>query len=447
MGDAVVTTQTPIPLQEDPEALIEEAWDRARRRRRQQRRAVFAGVAVVVLAAVAVVIATSGIARDPAAGGADGAGSGDTSGGVRYLYTRAVVPPNDFAIPGLEVAGGIVETWVGSDGSWRERVTMPAGRPGSVDMIIAGDGLFPPQANATSSFDGALTNPRDPGDGLFTAKQLRTLPSSTTSLAARLEQALAAQERRDLYAYVRPGPRRRATITRLWHEFLASRTDSILIAISDLEMSPLPARLLAPLARVARTLPNTRVSTVPDPRGGREVRITYGGSGYGGFVAAFDARSGALRQGTTGVVLAQAPVSGLRAIPASLTPIRSSVPTPPDITLEPAMVTATSALTLRLTLPAAKSTLARAPHLMAQMFGRTGADCTFWASRPPIARIPPGAITGGPHPLAIYRITPHAINRSTWCPGRYQLLVSTTNSSIAGDTVPRSFAAAYFDVP
>jgi hypothetical protein len=441
-----VTTQTPAPLQEDPEALIEEARDRARRRRRRQRRAVLAATALVALAVVAVVIASGGIARDRAAGGAGVAGSGETSGGVRYLYTRAVVPPNDLAIPGLEVAGGTVETWVGSDGSWRERATMPAGRPGSVDMIIAGDGLFPPQANATSSFDGALTNPRDPGDGLFTAQQLRTLPTSTTALTARLEQALGAQERRNLYAYVRPGPRRRATITRLWHEFLAARTDAMLIAISDLEMSPLPARLVPPLARVARSLPHTQVSTVPDPRGGREVRITYGRIGYGGFVVAFNARSGALRQGTTGVVVAQAPVSSLRAIPGSLTRIRSGVPSPPAITLKPATATAASALVLRLAVPAAKHAPARAPRLMAQMFGPTGPDCTFWASRPPVARIPDGTITRGSHPLAVYGITPHAVNRSTWCAGRYQILVSTANSTTAGAIVPRSFAAVYFTV-
>lgn len=440
MGDAVVTTQTPVPLREDPEALIEQAWDRARRRRRQ-RRAVLAGAALVVLTVVAVVIATGGVARDRAAGGAGVAGSGGTSGGVRYLYTRAVVPPNDFAVPGLAVAGGTVETWVGSDGSWRERATMPAGRPGSVDMIIAGDGLFPPQVNATGSFDGALINARDPGDGLFTAEQLRTLPTSTTSLTARLEQALGAQERRNLYAYVRPGPRRRATITRLWHEFLASLTDSMLIAISDLEMSPLPARRLPPLARVARTLPHTRVSTVPNPRGGREVRIAYGG-----FVVAFNAQTGALRQGTTGVVASQVPVSSLRAIPGSLRPIHSPVPSPPDITLTPATATAASSLTLRLVVPAARNTPAHAPRLMAQMFGRTGPDCTFWASRPPVARIPDGTTSGGPRQLAVYRITPHAVNRSTWCAGRYELLVSTANSSPAGVTVPRSFAAAYFTV-
>jgi hypothetical protein len=74
--------------------------------------------------------------------------------------------------------------WIGVDGSWRVRTVALAVPSQSVDMVAGGDGLFPPQANATASFNGASTNIRDPGDGLFTYGQVRSLPIDVARLRA-----------------------------------------------------------------------------------------------------------------------------------------------------------------------------------------------------------------------------------------------------------------------
>ena len=78
-------------------------------------------------------------------------------------------------------------------------------------MVVSGDGLFPPQANATAAINGAPTNMRDPGDGLFTARELDALPTNVSALKARLEQAVIALQLRNLDAYVGPGPHRSRT--------------------------------------------------------------------------------------------------------------------------------------------------------------------------------------------------------------------------------------------
>ena len=88
-----------------------------------------------------------------------------------------------------------------------------------------------------------------------------------------------------------------------------------------------------------------------------------------------------------------------------------------------------------------------APGMAAEMFGPTGPNCTFWASRPPLAQIPPGTVTQSvPGALAAYQITPNVIGRHTWCPGRYQLMISPSTTTPGHSSVPRSFAAIYFEI-
>ncbi len=292
-------------------------------------------------------------------------------------------------------------------------------------------------------------NPRDPGDGLFTARELDSLPVSVPALKARLEQAVIAQELRNLDAYVVPGPHRAPELTRLRPTFLAGRTTHMLFAISALDMSPLPSPLPGALYRVARALPGVRVTAARDGQGRGGVEVAGGG-----LALIFDPRTGALRsdttgtifdQGTAGTILAQGPVRDLDAIPRGLTPIRTTVPRPPATTLAPATGTRATTFTLRLAVPHSPTATQRPPALAAEMFGPTGPHCIFWLSPPPVVRISAGTITRRHHlTFATYRITPAAIGRRAWCPGRYQLMVTPLRGSPARMAVPRSFAAAYF---
>lgn len=440
-------TASPPPTQRgDPEALIEEAWQRARRRRRRRRLAAITGLLIVGIGALAWMALSNGstAADDRANRPPPPALTGKTA---RYLYTRAVVAARGSAAGRSPAGETTVENWVGSDGTWRLRETLPRRAAGSIDMVVSGDGLFPPQANATAATNGAPTNMRDPGDGLFTARQLDALPTNVSALKAQLQQAVIALQLRNLDAYVGPGPHRAAQLKRLRPVFLAGRTADTLIAIAGLDMSPLPGSLPAALYHVARALPGVRATDTHDALGRPGVEVAGGG-----FALIFDRQTGALRstttgtffdQGTAGTIVAQAPVPNAFAIPQGLRPIRSRVARAPTITLTPATGSPATRFTLRVTVPPSQAAAKRSPAIAAQMFGPTGPNCRYWVSRPPVARIAPGTVTRQ-HQLtfATYRITPAAIGHSGWCPGRYQLMLT----SPIRPAVPRSFAATYFTI-
>jgi hypothetical protein len=125
-------------------------------------------------------------------------------------------------------------------------------------------GLFPPQANATWSVDGMMTNGRDPGDGLFSYGQLRSLPNSVGALRDRILRAVRAQAERDLDHYVLPGPHHRAGVARLRSGYLGGRkglAEQALIAISDLDASPVRPGVRAALLGVAKTIPGVAIIT------------------------------------------------------------------------------------------------------------------------------------------------------------------------------------------
>ena len=432
----------------DPEALIGEAWYRARRRR--QRTAALIGVVLVSVVA----LSWAALSDDGTRGPIPGAQSGELPvrrGTVRYLYTRAIVATAERPVSGLSAGGTTIENWVGSDGSWRLRETVAGGAPGSLDVIVSGDGLLPPQANATAAFNGVPTNLRDPGDGLFTARELNSLPLTIPALKRRLERAVTALELRNLDAYVSPGPRRAARLARLRAVFLAQRTTRMLFAISALDVAPLPDSLPRALYRVARALPGVRVTADRDAQGRRGVEISGGG-----LALVFDPSTGALRSGTTGTffdqgtagtILAQGPVPNLEAVPHGVIPIRSAVLRPPTIKVAPAAGTKATTFTLRLAVAHTATATARAPALSAEMFGPTGPNCIYWLSRPPVARIATGTVTHDErHAFATYHITPATIGRSSLCPGRYELMLTPQRPRPARVTIPRSFAATYFTV-
>jgi hypothetical protein len=450
----MVTVSAPTcpPLREDPEALIEEAWQRARqRRRRRMRLALLAALFVALAAAVAIVIADGGDRTSRGGGSSSGAAVRGVFRPGRYWYTRTIVsagaPVIAIAVPS---ARAILETWIGTDGTWRQRVTVPSEPAEASDTIIGGDRLFPPQANAIGSDDGVAFNPRDPGDGLFSYRQLQTLPTSTVALRSRIARAVAAQTERDLNAYVLPGRNHRQNVAGLRPRYFggpAGQLQQTLIAISDLEASPLPNRVRAALFRVSENLPGVSVTAGAHDRLGRSgVAVSAGDA----LPLIFDPRTGSLLAGVSGVVVADGPVDSITATPAHVASINEPTGLQPlGLTVAPASGDRASTFTVHLTVSRTLTRPARAPFLAADMFGPTGPGCFYWMSRPPFARIPPGSTTTrGTVITYTYRLSAAAIHRPGWCPGRYQLLISPIFGSPLGDggrtARERSHAAAYF---
>jgi hypothetical protein len=404
------------PSRGDVEALIEEAWQHARRRQRRRRVAVLAGVGLAALI-VLVWTAVSDVGATRQGSTARAGSTAGVRGVLRFRCTRAVISAGTGSgVPGRLVT---VENWVGTDGSWRLRETELGGAPGSLDVVVTGDGLLPPQTNAYGAFDGVPFNPHDPGDGLFTASQLASLPTNSSALAIRLQQAVAAEDLRNLNAYLGPGPHTAAQLRRLRRVFLGGRVSQALLAIADLDMTPSPHWLSYGLYRAARELPGAHVTVAGHGAQRRVVRIAAGG-----YAMTFDAQTGMLRSGSTGVFFDQGSAG-------AITP-RAGTPT--------------TTFTLR-TRSTRITTASTAPGMAAEMFGPTGPNCTFWASRPPLERIPPGTVTqSASGALAAYQITPNVIGRHAWCPGRYQLMINPTTTTPGHSSVPRSFAAIYFEI-
>jgi hypothetical protein len=450
-----VTAPSRPPRPDELQALIEEAWQHARRRRRRRIRLALLVAGMVGIGGAVDTIGSADGGRS-LTGGSRPTGAAVRVGGlpVRYWYTRTVVAAGATVIGIAEPsARETIETWIGTDGTWRQRVIEPSNASASSDAVIGGDGLFPPQANATGTVNGVAINNRNPGDGLFTWSELQSLPTSTTALRGRIGRAVAAQTTRDLNDYVLPGSRHRQIVARLRPRYFggpAGQTGQALIAISDLEASPLPARLRAALFAVARTLPGVRATNgAHDALGRTGVALSQGG----GPPLIFDPRTGKLLAGVSGTVITQGPVNSISAIPKHLTPIAEPRGLqPPEMAIEPRSGAPSTTFTIRLATPTAAAHFDVTPILAANMFGPTGPGCLYWFSRPSFVRIPPGiAATRAGNVTYTYQLSAGAIARLAWCPGRYQLLISPIWPLPAprspGPTDQQlSHAAAYFTV-
>ncbi|MBV9798634.1 MAG: hypothetical protein JO039_11370 [Solirubrobacterales bacterium] len=117
-----------LPNQDELQALIEEARQRAQRRRRRQIKIVLAAL-ILVGAAIWVAVGRGGSGRPAVASG--GARAAGDSGSLRpgdYWYTRTVVATRQPVVGiGVPVASETIETWVGTDWSWRQRAIEPSG--------------------------------------------------------------------------------------------------------------------------------------------------------------------------------------------------------------------------------------------------------------------------------------------------------------------------------
>jgi hypothetical protein len=447
---------TPTPRQDEPEALIEEAWELAWRRRRRR---IAATVVVLVVAGVAIIAGVSQSGGETRRGGA-GASAG-VAAGVQFVgrvwYSRSIadrLTPSPVVPRVMRVgqkAGPVpvvyfhtrtsYETWIGRDGSFRQRQvilsesfataagrrrwraahqTLPSGLAvgtGS-DGLEVGDGEFPAGLDSSQS---------DPGDSLFTAQQLLSLRDSPRALSRALLAAQRALNRRQAEAYVQSGPRHATEVARLLraadsHEQL---TFAVLDSVSSLAISPIAHAFRRQLLSAASITPGVRTST-SDGR----LSLSVPGVNLDGPVM-FDRRTGELVQGmpqSPGTIIAQGVVGAIGALPDGLQPIKSRhLPSPPMAKLTPTTGTAHTTFTLHLPARAAGAT--STPHVFADMTGPTGPNCHYQNSQPGIARIPTGTSQG---PIDSFTIAPRTIGRDSWCPGRYGLQVAAGKDATLG---------------
>jgi hypothetical protein len=438
----------PPPRHDEPEALIEEAWELTRRRRHRR---FAAAIVLLVVMGVAVIVGVSQSGGQTPRGG--GRGSSAAAPGAQFAgrvwYARSIanrLTPSPIVPRVMRVgqkAGPVpvvyfrtrtsYETWIGSDGAFRQRVVVlsesfasAAGRrrwraahqslPSGLavgtgsDGVNLGNGEFPAGLDSSQS---------DPGDSLFTASQLLGLPGSPRAVQRALLGAQRALIRRQEEAYVQSGPHHAADVARLVR--LNTSRDALAFAVLDsvssLAISPISDQLRRRLVAAASSTPGVRTYTF-----GTRVNLTIPGMKFGDSVV-FDRRSGKLLGGmpqAPGPIVAQGIVGAIGALPHGLRPIRSrDLPTPSMPKLTPTTGTAHATFTLQL--PAGAVGATPTPQVFADMAGPTGPDCHYQYSQPGIARIPTGTRHGG---IDTFTVTPRVIGRDSWCSGRYGLQVA-----------------------
>lgn len=475
----------PRPPDEDAlQALIEEARQRAHRRRRRYAiallAAALAGVGVYVLVAQ-----SSGRPARPAHR-TPGTGAAATFHPGQFWYTRTISSQHEW-LP----AGGITidrrgythwhgphvlfdlrvseETWVGVDGTIRNRMIVagvrfayPAdrarwaayGRPlpnfnhvwlgwMSHDGITAGGHRFPPGQTVRW---GEWLGPSgwDVGDGLFSYRQLVSLPTGPAALRARLgraEQALARRENRS-----------GAEVQRLAS---ARAPFSELSDIASLLTSPVPAAVRLALIHAAITMPGARVNAHAHDALGRPGVAVSASAGPAFERVMFNPATGALLENAPDVtVVAQGAVDSAHALPNGLRPIRATgaPPQPQTPVISPAVGNPTTIFTVKLSAPAERQSR-RAPVLDWLLIGTPGPRCFagFLPRLPPLVASASLRIAGSL--THVYRLGPPiSVRRRSWCPGRYELTVlpdyshSSRSSQLPPSTSPDNGSSIFFQV-
>jgi len=374
----------------DLQALIEEARRRARRRRRR------AGVAValtLLIGAGAYLLAL----RIGDTGTPSSAGSTTSSpvplraGEGPFWYMRTIgtmrAPRCAKPLPGvMNPCGSAVwfdvrmstETWVGVDGTMRERsvevsqrFASPADRarwlasakpvpvPVSVaqgDALDVGSGHFP-----SSQFEAIApqvppvegpptgTGPVDVGDGPFTYRQLLELPTAGVAALARIERAQTALRHRYgrmLLRWHSPGAALVAHAD-LGPAANAGKSIQELTVIADLDAAPVPTHVRLGLFHAATALPGATVTR----RAGGGVTVSASYPHWQPVGYTFDPHTGELLTqlpvnggypdvpGPDRTVVAQGPVDSISALPEGVKPILGVGapplwPAPPSPTIE-----------------------------------------------------------------------------------------------------------------
>lgn len=353
------------------------------------------------------------------------------------------------------------ETWIGLDGTLRERhvelsirfassvgrarwraARQPLPHIAASDSITAGDGWFPPQGA------GGLV---DVGDGLFSYRQLMALPTDVLALRARIEAAQAGFQARLDRAFARAkghgvagmqyaaGPRVTA---------MQLQAESDLQAIAMLLASPIPTDVRASLYRVAATLPGVRYAgEARDPLGRSGVAVAIG-HGPQETRMIFDPDTGALLADVfgdylTSTIVAQGVVGSIDALPHAVAPVPGPRGLEPQVlAVHPRVGGRRTAFTLEVLNHGTRGRRAPAPAFDAMLFGPSGPRCQSSVSSSPFVTLARHAVTAARGGVSsTYRLSPRASGASAWCPGRYQLVAVGS-----GDSNSQSQSAIYFEV-
>jgi hypothetical protein len=444
------------PEQDELEALIVEARQRARRRRRRYATALLA--AALAGAGVYMLVAHSAGGPAGTVHITPGTGAGpQTFHPGQYWYTRTISSEHEW-LP----AGGITidrrgfthwhgphvlfdlrvseETWVGVDGTIRDRMIVagvrfayPAdrakwaayGRPVpsfnnvwlgwmSHDGITVGGDRFPPGQTVTW---GEWLGPSgwDVADGLFSYRQLVSLPTGSAALRARLRRAEKSLAQRE----TRSG----AEIQRL-----ASATAPLseLSDIATLLTSPVPAAVRLALFHAAVTIPGARVNAHAHDALGRPGVAVSATAGLAFQRLIFNPRNGALLEDAPDVtVVAQGAVDSAYALPNGVRPIRATgaPPQPQTPVISPAVGDRTTVFKVKLSTSAHRQSR-RAPVLDWLLIGTPGPRCFagFLPRLPPLVASTSVRIAGSL--TYVYKLgAPTGVRRGSWCPGQYELTV------------------------
>lgn len=252
------------------------------------------------------------------------------------------------------------ETWVGTDGTMRERsvevsqrFASSAGRarwlasdkPVPVPISIAqGDALDIGSSHFPSSVFGDIApdvppaegppagaGPVDVGDGLFSYRQLLDLPVSGPAVLARIEQAWTGLRRRSgamLLRWHSPGAKlvARADLAPIPK---AGRSIEELLLIAHLDAAPVPTRVRLVLFHAAAALPDATITS-----GQASVTVSASSPHWQRTSFTFNPRTGELTTGLpmdggypdvpgpASTVVAQGPVDSITALPNGLRPTR-----------------------------------------------------------------------------------------------------------------------------
>jgi hypothetical protein len=381
----------PRPATEDDlQALIQEARRRARRRRRRTGAAVAVAV-LIATGAYLLALQTSGNGTPSSAEATRSSPAPLRVGIGPFWYMRTIgtvrAPRCAKPLPGVMNPCGSTawfdvvmstETWVGVDGTMRERSVevsqrfaspadrarwLASGKPVPVPVSIAqgdaldvGSGHFPsPQFEAIAPqvppTEGPPTGagPVDVGDGPFTNRQLLALPTDGVAALARLERAETALRHRYgrmLLRWHSPGARlvARADLAPAPN---AGNSIQELTLIANLDAAPVPTHVRLGLFHAASMLSGATVNRRP----GGKVTVSASYPHWEPVSYTFDRRTGELLTGrpvdggppdvprAASTVVAQGTVDSITALPRNVQPIPgvgapALWPSPPSPTIE-----------------------------------------------------------------------------------------------------------------
>ncbi len=408
-----------------------------------------------------------------------------TTGTMRHPWClkQEIIRPGYYGTCEVTVwfeVGMSTETWVGLDGTMRERTVeawqrfasaadrakwrahekLPA-PPVTVDQgdgLVIGEGHFPPDPFGDNGGDvppveGPPTGsgPIDVGDSFFTYGQLLALPDSPAAAVGRIDQAEVALHRRY------------ATMLQRWHSPGANlqarrsltrppsgvRSIEELVLISHLLASPVPPRVRQVLFRAATALPGVTVTPGARDRLGRagvQVSASYPNWQSAAFI--FDPGSGEVLTGPLfhggppdvaghgSVVVVQGQVDSVTALPpgvkaitaVSQPPLWPAPPKPRMIAIAPASGGPHTVFTLALAATSGERAhpaptvwvgIADSGGASTYRRGNNRVDPCLW---PYSVRVWPVGRTRRAGALVfLYRLDPSLLHRRSWCSGRYEL--------------------------